>query len=715
MWREDVFCESPSVTPSKLIGKTTLKKMIKPLLNEGFHVRNTSVCKKVAFGLGLSVFFLLSGCGSNQVHQSSPATSSDTAVSSVPIASTLTSNATQMGLKPWRDAGYTGKGVTVAVLDTGMPVWDIKDRNIPLSANLRYDADYTHDQIVKNSDTSIYNANHGDDMSQVIGSATYGAAPDAKILNGVIADTNGWANRTSMIKGVEWSVSHSADIINLSFGYGALVSYTGSAHSNIESELNTIKNQAVTSQVAIVHSAGNDSKSVSSLLVTTSGYQDWVKSNAKSNILIVGATYDNKTLAYFSNYAGSDTDVQARFVVAPAQSEVTNGYSTLYSVGTSGAAANVSGALAVMKQRWQSLTGVQLEQIIIDTANRSFTGYSVATFGQGIVDLNSAFSPVGKTTVPVASVTTSTASVPLSSAVVTLPAGFKTVNASTAFVDSYGRDFTLHYETPVQTYQSGLDKTVRAYVDAPVNYRQQLSPGLQLGFSMTGTHSNERQDSGLWFLGMASGHQQNLNTSVLGQVSLTGHFSGMSVGMSATAPSPNQANHVTAMAQTEPAVQGMKASLGFKGVSIMPYWLASDNTSAFTGAQTETLSGVQTEYQHNGWLAGLDWSRQTQPGQSLIQNYNIDSQKYYAGYRAQLKPRWRVGLLGFWQNDNARIRYQHPQSVGDGSLRYVTDNLTSNRSISGVSAALSVGHLQAAFLSSNLDQEFFLGFKKAFH
>ncbi|BBN58946.1 S8 family peptidase [Hydrogenovibrio marinus] len=709
------------MTLRKLIGKTTLDKMTKPVPNKEIHAVNTGVCKKFAFGLGLSVFFFLSGCSSNQVHQTSPATSNYTAVSSVPIASTLTSNATQMGLKPWRDAGYTGKGVTVAVLDTGMPVWDINDRNIPLSANLRYDADYTHDQIVKNSDTSIYNANHGDDMSQVIGSATYGAAPDTNILNGVIADTNGWANRASMIKGIEWSVNHSADIINLSFGYGALVSYTGSAHSNIESELNTIKNQAVTSQVAIVHSAGNDSTSgnrvtVTSKLISQSGYEDWVKSNAKNNILIVGATYDNQTLAYFSNSAGSDSDVQARYVVAPAQSEVTNGYSTLYSIGTSGAAANVSGALAVMKQRWQSLTGVQLEQIIIDTANRSFAGYTAATFGQGIVDLNSAFSPVGKTSVPVASVSASAAaaSVPLSSAVVTLPAGFKTVNASTAFLDSYGRDFTLNYETPVQTYQSGLDKTVRSYVDAPVNYRQQLSTSLQLGFSMTGTHSNERQDSGLWFLGMASGYQQNLNTSVLGQISLTGHFSDMSVGMSATAPNPNQTN-VSSNVQTEPAVQGMKASLGFKGLSIMPYWLASNNTSAFTGAQTETLSGVQTEYHHHGWLAGLDWSRQTQPGQSLIQNYNIDSQKYYAGYRAQLNPHWRVGLLGFWQNDSAHIGYQHPQSVGDGSLRYVTDNLTSNRSISGVSAALSVGHLQAAFLSSNLDQELFLGFKHAFN
>ncbi|WP_024850536.1 S8 family peptidase [Hydrogenovibrio kuenenii] len=685
---------------------------------------NTRVLKLTVWML---LFSLLDACSSTQVHPEANATSSNyQATSTVAIASTLTSNATQMGLKSWRDAGYLGKGATVAVLDTGMPVWDIHDRNIPLSANVRYDADFTKDQIVKNSDTSIYNANHGDDMSQVIGSAIYGAAPNANLLNGVIADTQGYSNRVSSVKGIEWAVNNQADVINLSFDYiaqnssgqlfSALLSYTGSVTSNIESELNNIKNKVVTSQVAIVHSAGNDSKSVSSVLNNAAGYQDWVKSNAKNNILIVGATYDNKNLASFSNYAGTDTDVQSRFVVAPAKSEVTNGYSTLYTVGTSGAAANVSGALAVMKSRWQSLTGVQLEQIILDTANRSFSGYDVTKFGQGIVDLNAAFSPVGKTSVPVSSTSSSVSSVSLSSSVVALPAGFKSISASTAFLDSYGRDFTLKYQTPVQTYQSGLDKTVQAYVSAPQNYQQQLGSHLKLGFSMNnGVVSKDRQDAGLWFLGMASDYQQHLNNSVLGQVSLSSHTGSMHFGMSATTPNPSASSFQATSKPVEPTVQGMKAHLGFKNVSVMPYWLGVNNTSAFVGAQAESLAGVQTEYHFGGWLAGLDWSQQNQPGQALIQNYNIDSQRYYAGYRGDLNSDLRFGLLGFWQTDNALIGYQHPQSVGDGSLRYVTDNLRSQRVKSGVSAAVSIGHLQAAVLSSNFDHQFFVGFKQSFH
>ncbi|MBD3822195.1 MAG: hypothetical protein IE914_08065, partial [Thiotrichales bacterium] len=58
-----------------------MEKVIKPVSDKGTRAVNIGVYKKIAYGLSLSVFFLLSGCGSNQVHQSSPATSSDTAVS----------------------------------------------------------------------------------------------------------------------------------------------------------------------------------------------------------------------------------------------------------------------------------------------------------------------------------------------------------------------------------------------------------------------------------------------------------------------------------------------------------------------------------------------------------------------------------------------------------------------------------------------------------
>lgn len=657
----------------------------------------------------LPLVALLAACSSTQVKTGSD--SNEASSSDVPISETLTSNAKQIGLTSWRTAGYTGKGVTVAVLDTGMPVQDIKDRNIVLSSNQRYDLDITNDKIVKNDDTSIYNASHGDDMSQIIGSSTYGGAPNVSILNGVIANSQGEANSVSMMKAIQWSINNHANIVNLSFGYGALETYTGASTSNILSEINAIKNQVVSSKIVIVHSAGNESKSVTSLLTTSTDYKDWVKSDAKSNLLIVGATYDNKNLAYFSNYAGSDTDVQARFVVAPAESEVTDGYKKLYSVGTSGAAANVSAALALMKQRWQSLTGVQLAQIVIDTANSSFSGYSVDKFGQGIVDMEAAFSPVGKTSVPVASV--SSASLSLNSAVVSLPAGFESVSTSTAFLDSYGRDFTLSYQTPVQTYQSGLDKTVRAYVASPQSYHQQISPAWQLGFTQSGMVSNDRQDQNLWFLGMASGYQQHLNSSVLGQFSLASQVSGMQLGMSATAPNPNIEN-ITDNA-SDPTVQGFQGHFAMDGFSLKPYWMAIDSRNAFAGAESQTLAGIQSEYAWKGWLAGLDMSQQAQPGQALVKNYHIDSQRYYAGYRGALNKKVHVGVLGFWQTDSARIAYQHPQSVGDGSLRYVSDNLRSSRLISGVSAAMTMGHFQASVLSSNLDQQLFLGFKHAFH
>lgn len=654
-----------------------------------------------------SISVLLSGCGGSsntKPSSDSPVVVQPVLTPSTPVTApstpvTITNNASQIGLSSWRNAGYTGKGVNIAVLDTGMPVPDITDRNITFATNLQYTSDFTNDAINKTSDTSFDNGPHGNDMSQVIGSSIYGAAPDVNIMDGVIADTTGTTNRSSMIKGIGWAVSHNANIINLSFGYGALVSYTGTVNSNIESTFNAIKANLVSSGVAIVHSAGNDSQSVTANLYTAPSYSDWVKTDAKSHILIVGATYDNKNLAYFSNYAGTDADVQSRFVVAPAQSAVDTGST----IGTSGAAANVSGALALMKQRWMSLTGPQLEQIILDTANKSFSGYDPAIFGQGVVDMAAAFSPVGLTSVPVSS----TASVPLSAISFSLPKGFQSVQASTAFVDKYNRDFTLTVQSKEYPYVSPVFGVMNGFLNETNTNAAPVINHLAMGFS--GAYkldaNNALSQNGL--MGLKTSYGSNVDAN-LNSAYLAGNFSGMGFRVSTTLPTYSAKT-------TNVSQQGFSSALSFKGLSINPYYLQTNGVKDFYNAGAKSLTGLSVNYATgNGLFVGMNHSTQEQPGSALVKNYRIDSNKYYVGFLSNPRDTLRFNIAGYIQKDAANIHVWHPSSVGNGSLYYQNETLHSYRDLHGVTASIGYKGLMASFASNELDNCGFLGFKRRF-
>lgn len=85
----------------------------------------------------------------------------------------------------WSDNGYDGSGVTVAVLDTGIEDPSKVDFDVTLLENQRYD-----DQLNKTSATYTYDSggdNHGQHISEIIGSQSVGLAPGATMIHGVIS------------------------------------------------------------------------------------------------------------------------------------------------------------------------------------------------------------------------------------------------------------------------------------------------------------------------------------------------------------------------------------------------------------------------------------------------------------------------------------------------------------------------------------------------
>jgi len=65
------------------------------------------------------------------------------------------------------------------------------------------------------------------------------------------------------------------------------------------------------------------------------------------------------------------------------------------SSGTSMAAPHVTGAFGIINQMWPHMKGEELVKLILQTADKSITGYSLNTHGQGLLDLNEATKPQG--------------------------------------------------------------------------------------------------------------------------------------------------------------------------------------------------------------------------------------------------------------------------------------------------------------------------------
>ncbi|HLO86196.1 MAG TPA: S8 family serine peptidase [Nostocaceae cyanobacterium] len=269
--------------------------------------------------------------------------------------------------------GYTGQGVIVAVLDTGVDYNhpDLKD-NIWLNTkeiagngkdddgNGFVDDVYGWNFINSNNNTlDVYG--HGTHTSGTIAGVknnfgVTGIAYNAKIMPVKVLDDSGSGSYSAIVNGIYYAVNNGAKVLNLSFG------------GNYEdSDLKAAVQYASSKGAIVVMAAGNNSNSSPSY---PARYADnWG--------LAVGAVDKSNTLASFSNKAGS---TPLAYVTAPG----VNIYSTLPNSsygnksGTSMATPHVAGVVALMLSAKPGLTDAQVRQIIINTAVNSNSTLSVS-------------------------------------------------------------------------------------------------------------------------------------------------------------------------------------------------------------------------------------------------------------------------------------------------------------------------------------------------
>jgi hypothetical protein len=294
------------------------------------------------------------------------------------VRATLDASVPQIGAPAAWQAGHTGAGATVAVLDSGI------DATHPDLADAVAQArDFT------GSDSgTVDKFGHGTHVASIItgsgaaSDATFvGVAPDARLLIGKVLNDVGSGAESGVIAGMEWAVSQGADVVNLSLS------------SQKPSDGNTPLDLAVNELTAqsgtlFVVSAGNTGPRVPS--VGSPGAADAA--------LTVGAVSKQDELADFSSRgprlgdAAIKPDITAPGVDIVAARAAGSGLGTPVSEsyqrlsGTSMAAPHVAGAAAILAGQYPDLKADDLKALLMGTAIPR-GGVSLDEQGAGRVDV----------------------------------------------------------------------------------------------------------------------------------------------------------------------------------------------------------------------------------------------------------------------------------------------------------------------------------------
>ena len=310
--------------------------------------------------------------------------------------------------------GATGRGVTVAILDSGVAA----DPDLVQPTNrILASVNFADQRITRDP------GGHGTHVAGIVaGNGTrsagefVGIAPDANVVDVRVLDSSGSGRISSVVRGIEWVVAHQAAyqirVINLSLGAPVTVSYR-------TDPLSAAVEIAWQRGIVVVAAAGN-----------TGPQRDTVVSpGTDPYVITVGATDDagtvsrgDDTLAPFSAWGAAEGNAKPD-LVAPGRRIVSirvpgsaldtlfpdrvvtaqNGATYIRLTGTSMATPVVSGAVALLLESRPDLTPDQVKALLTQTT-QSYGQDSGSPLpdpiadGSGLLDVANAMSAATGTT-----------------------------------------------------------------------------------------------------------------------------------------------------------------------------------------------------------------------------------------------------------------------------------------------------------------------------
>ncbi|TVP83663.1 MAG: peptidase S8 [Alkalicoccus sp.] len=257
-----------------------------------------------------------------------------------------------------QEEGYTGEGVSVAVLDTG-----IDGSHEDLVDNLADGYSVFTDE--ENADP-FYDANgHGTHVAGTIGAVdndlgVIGAAPEADLYAVKVLNNEGSGSLAGIAEGIEWSIDNDIDIINMSLG--------GDSGSSILEDFTDLAYEEGSLVVAAAGNSGN-----------RGGNNDTVGYPANyESAMAVAAVDENNDRASFSS-TGPAVEISA-----PGVNVLSTTPGDTYDAfnGTSMAAPHVAGAAAQVLQAKPELGSSELRSLLNDTAQELGASHQ---YGNGLI------------------------------------------------------------------------------------------------------------------------------------------------------------------------------------------------------------------------------------------------------------------------------------------------------------------------------------------
>ncbi|MEW1720971.1 S8 family peptidase [Streptomyces sp. NPDC093109] len=284
----------------------------------------------------------------------------------------------QIGAPTAWGAGYDGKGVKVAVLDTGVDQThpDLKGVSV-----LRKD--------FSGSGNTVDHVGHGTHVASTIagsgaksGGKYKGVAPGAKILDAKVLDDDGFGDDSGIIAGMQWAADQGARIANLSLG-GEDTSETDPLETAVD-KISAEKN------ILFVIAAGNEGPDAETI----------GSPGSAASALTVGAVDSKDKIAYFSSVGPTADGSLKPDITAPGVDIVAakaakgvdgtpaaDGYVSMS--GTSMATPHVAGAAAILAQQHPDWTGARIKQALVSSAKPT-AGLTPYQQGTGRADLTKA-------------------------------------------------------------------------------------------------------------------------------------------------------------------------------------------------------------------------------------------------------------------------------------------------------------------------------------
>jgi serine protease AprX len=301
--------------------------------------------------------------------------------------------------------GWTGKGVDIALVDTGVsPVAGLTSGNVVNGPDLSFDSQ-------NKALTNLDGYGHGTHLASIMvgrdaaGTTTdyanpsrfTGIAPDARLVSIKVGAADGAADVSQVIAAIDWVAQHAKDpgfnirVLNLSFG-------TDSTQSYLLDPLAYAAEAAWRRGILVVAAGGNDG-------TTRTALSDPA---VDPYVLAVGGDdpqgspdVADDTVPDFANHGTTQRHVD---LVAPAvhviglrdpQSVIDQAYPSgrvgdrfFRGSGTSQAAAVVSAAAALLAQRFPTMTNEQLKRQLMTTA-QAFSAPALYR-GSGLVNVAAA-------------------------------------------------------------------------------------------------------------------------------------------------------------------------------------------------------------------------------------------------------------------------------------------------------------------------------------